>query len=355
MKKTIFISAGSSGGHIFPAITLAKKLIELNHSVYFVATPSKIEGTILPAHGFEILAVTSPRVRKPFKGFIRFVLEILRSIKESRVHVKKFKPDMIISFGGSVSFSIGIVAFISRIPLFVHEQNAVLGLTNQWVSLFARKIFTQFDLKSRMFQHKMIQVGSPRTSEFKDYQVNHNVYTSLNLDASKPLVVFVMGSLGSYTMQTMIKNMIEAYPNPSYQRLVITGPRFYEEFKHLNDVSDQTIIVDAISLIDLYPYINLLVTRSGATTMAEILGARIPSILIPSPYVTRNHQFMNSEYFLEHQASIVLDERKIDAHILMNQIDELMNHPQQLLAMRHNLESMSDLSELDRMMEHLPL
>jgi UDP-N-acetylglucosamine--N-acetylmuramyl-(pentapeptide) pyrophosphoryl-undecaprenol N-acetylglucosamine transferase len=76
-------------------------------------------------------------------------------------------------------------------------------------------------------------------------------------------------------------------------------------------------------LIDLYPYINLLVTRSGATTMAEILGARIPSILIPSPYVTRNHQFMNAEYFLEHQASIVLDERKIDEHILMNQIDEL--------------------------------
>ncbi len=355
MKKTIFISAGSSGGHIFPAITLAKKLEELNHRVYFVATPSKMEGTILPAHGFEILPVTSPKVRKPFKGFLKFVFEIHRSIKESQVHVKKYKPDMIISFGGSVSFSIGIVSFISRIPLFVHEQNAVLGLTNQWVSLFAKKLFTQFSLKSKLFQHKMIQVGSPRTSEFKDYQVNHNVYSSLNIDSSKPLVVFVMGSLGSYTMQTMIKHMIETYPNPTYQRLIITGTRFYDEFKHLNDVSEQTIIVDAISLIDLYPYINLLVTRAGATTMAEILGARIPSILIPSPYVTRNHQFMNAQYFLEHQASVVLDERKIDEHILMNEVDELMNHPQQLLAMRHQLESMSDLSELDRMMEHLPL
>jgi UDP-N-acetylglucosamine--N-acetylmuramyl-(pentapeptide) pyrophosphoryl-undecaprenol N-acetylglucosamine transferase len=355
MKKTIFISAGSSGGHIFPAITLAKKLRKLNHEVYFVATPSRIEGSILPNHGFDILPVTSPVVRKPFKGFTKFIFEILRSIKESRVHVKQYKPDMIISFGGAVSFSIGIVSFLSRIPLFVHEQNAVLGLSNQWVALFAKKLLTQFELKSKFFQHKIIHVGSPRTSEFIDYQFNHNVYASLNLDQKVPLVVFVMGSLGSYTMQKMIKNMIEAYPNPNYQRLVITGTRFYEEFKHLNTVSKQTIVLDTISLIDLYPYINLLVTRAGATTMAELLGARIPSILIPSPYVTRNHQFLNANYFLNHQASIVLDERNLDEHILMNQIDNLMSHPQHLLAMRHQLESMSDLSELDRMLECLPL
>lgn len=355
MKKTIFISAGSSGGHLFPAITLANKLKELNHCVYFIANPNKIEGMILPAYGFEILPVTSPRVVMSLHGVIKLVFEIIRSIKESRVHVKQFKPAMIISFGGSVSFSIGLLAFISQIPLFIHEQNAVLGLTNQWISLFARKIFTQFDLKSKLFQHKMIKVGSPRTSEFKDYRVNPSVYSALKLDNKMPLVVFVMGSLGSYTMQTMIKHMVEAYPNPHYQRLIICGTRFYEEFKHLNNVATHTHIVDSISLIDLYPHIDLLVSRAGATTMAEILGARIPSILIPSPYVTRNHQFMNSEYFIKNQAASLLNEREIDEHILMKHINDLLNHPHQLLSMRHKLQSMSDLSELERMLEHLPL
>jgi UDP-N-acetylglucosamine--N-acetylmuramyl-(pentapeptide) pyrophosphoryl-undecaprenol N-acetylglucosamine transferase len=355
MKKTVFISAGSSGGHIYPAITLAKKLREQGHVVFFIATSNRIEGKIIPPFGFEILDVTSPVVRKPFKGMMKFISEIVRSIKESNVHVKKHRPDFIVSFGGAVSFSIGFVAFYNRIPLFVHEQNAVVGLSNEWIALFATKVLTQFKIKSKLLSHKMVHVGSPRTSEFKNYKPNDSIYHDLGFDPNKPLVVFVMGSLGSFTMQSMIERMINHYPECDFQRLIITGSRFFENFTHVSENSSGTKIVESISLIDLYPHIDLLVTRAGATTMAELLGSQTPSILIPSPYVTRNHQFENAKYFVEHQVAQMLDERILDEHQLHQSIDSLLKQPQKLLEMKQLLANMSDLNELNLLMEQLPL
>jgi UDP-N-acetylglucosamine--N-acetylmuramyl-(pentapeptide) pyrophosphoryl-undecaprenol N-acetylglucosamine transferase len=355
MKKTVFISAGSSGGHIYPAITLAKKLREQGHSVFFIATSNRIEGKIIPPYGFEICDVTSPVVRKPMKGMSKFILEIMRSIIESQKYVKQHRPDYIISFGGAVSFAIGLVAFFHHIPLYVHEQNAVLGLSNEWISLFAKKVLTQFKIKSTLLNHKMVHVGSPRTSEFKEYNVNSSVYESLHFLPNKPLVVFVMGSLGSFTMQQMIESMINHYPDVDYQRLFITGSRFYERFKYLNELHTSTKVVDSISLIDLYPHIDLLVTRAGATTMAELLGSRTPSILIPSPYVTRNHQQRNAQYFVDHDVARICDERNLDEHQLAQCIDSLLKQPQQLKDMREKLSTMSDLNELELLLKELPL
>jgi UDP-N-acetylglucosamine--N-acetylmuramyl-(pentapeptide) pyrophosphoryl-undecaprenol N-acetylglucosamine transferase len=355
MKKTVFISAGSSGGHIYPAITLAKKLREQGHVVFFIATSSRIEGKIIPPYGFEICDVTSPVVRKPMKGFSKFILEIIKSIKESQIYVKQHKPDFIVSFGGAVSFAIGFVSFINRIPLFVHEQNAVMGLSNEWISIFAKKVLTQFKIKSLLLNHKMVHVGSPRTSEFQNYIPNPSVYDSLGLRNDKPLVVFVMGSLGSFTMQSLIERMIQHYPESDFQRLVITGSRFFNQFEGLNNPNRGTLVVESISLIDLYPHIDVLVTRAGATTMAELLGSQTPSILIPSPYVTRNHQFKNAQYFVDHQVAEILDERNLDEHQLHQSIVDLLSDTKRLNEMRQSLKSMSQLNELELLMEQLPL
>jgi UDP-N-acetylglucosamine--N-acetylmuramyl-(pentapeptide) pyrophosphoryl-undecaprenol N-acetylglucosamine transferase len=355
MKKTVFISAGSSGGHIYPAITLAKKLREQGHFVFFIATSNRIEGKIIPPFGFEILDVTSPIVRKPMKGMTKFIREVNQSIKESNVHVKQYKPDFIVSFGGAVSFALGFVSFFNRIPLYVHEQNAVLGLSNQWIALFAKKVLTQFKIKSWFLNHKMVHVGSPRTSEFKDYQPLESIYNSLGFDSNKPLVVFVMGSLGSFTMQGMIERMVNHYPQCDFQRLIITGSRFFEKFEHVIVNASDTKVVESISLIDLYPHIDLLVSRAGATTMAELLGSKTPSILIPSPYVTRNHQFKNAQYFVDYKVAELLDERNLDEHQLHQSIERLLKQPQHLNEMRTALANMSDLNELELLLEQLPL
>lgn len=354
MKKTIFISAGSSGGHIYPAISLAKQLIQKGHVVYFVASLSRMEGKILPEHGFDILNVTSPTLRKPFKGFNRFLSELITSIKESMRYATKHSPDMIISFGGAVTFSIGLVAFLKRIPLYLHEQNAVFGLANQSISLFAKKIFTQFELKSFFLQHKMIHVGSPRTSEFRNYHVNHDVFKNLGFDASKPLVVFVMGSLGSLTMQTMLVDMVQKYPTCDYQRLIVTGSRFYDEVRHFQNIKG-TVFVESISLIDLYPYITLLISRSGATTMAEILGSQTPSILIPSPYVTRQHQLLNALIFQRANAALLLHEFDLNPDKLFMAIHECIRDESQRETMKHVLSTMTTYNEIDLMLEHCGL
>lgn len=355
MKKTIFISAGSSGGHIYPAITLANKLKELHHDVYFIASSNRIEGSILPQHGYDILNVTSPTVRKPFKGFLLFIKELIQSFKETHSHVKKYHPDMMISFGGSISFASGWVSFFNRVPLYIHEQNAVLGLSNEWIAPVAKKILTQFNIEKSIFKSKMVVVGSPRTSEFKSYQPNPKVFTDLGFDPSKSCVVFVMGSLGSYTMQKMIADMIVQFPEVDYQRLFITGTRFYDSYHHLNDLNSKTVVVPSISLIDLYSNITLLVSRGGATTMAEVIGSNTPTLFIPSPYVTRNHQFLNAQSLQKALAAEILDEREINVEVLYHAINAIVHDDEKLNAMKNALKSLSQLDELDQIVKELDL
>ncbi len=355
MKKTIFISAGSSGGHIFPAITLANKLKELHHDVYFIASNNRIEGSILPNHGYDLLHVTSPTVRKPFKGFFIFLKELMQSFKETHFHIRKYHPDMMISFGGSISFPSGWVSFFNRVPLYIHEQNAVLGLSNEWIAPVAKKILTQFNIEKSIFKSKMVVVGSPRTSEFKSYQPNQKVFTDLGLDPAEKCVVFVMGSLGSFTMQKMIADMITQQPKVDYQRLFITGTRFYESYHHLNDLDAKTVVVSSISLIDLYPNITLLVSRGGATTMAEVIGSTTPTLFIPSPYVTRNHQFLNAQSLQNALAAEVLDERELNVEILYDAINTLIHDDEKLNAMKNALKSLSQLNELDQIVKELHL
>lgn len=355
MKKTIFISAGSSGGHIFPAITLANKLKELHHDVYFIASNNRIEGTILPQFGYDILNVTSPTVRKPFKGFLIFLKELIQSFKETHSHIKQYHPDMMISFGGSISFPGGWVSFFNGVPLYVHEQNAVLGLSNEWIAPVAKKILTQFHIRKSIFKSKMIVVGSPRTSEFKSYQPNQKVFTDLGLDPTQKCVVFVMGSLGSSTMQKMIADMITQHPEVDYQRLFITGTRFYESYHHLHDLKNKCVVVPSISLIDLYPHTTLLVSRGGATTMAEVIGSATPTLFIPSPYVTRNHQFLNAQSLQSAFAAQVLDERQLNVEKLFDAINTLVHDDEKLTSMKKALKSMSQLDELEKIMKELPL
>lgn len=355
MKKTIFISAGSSGGHIYPAITLANQLKKLHHDVYFIASVNRIEGSILPQHGFDILNVTSPTLRKPFKGFLIFLKELMQSFKEAHAHIKQYHPDMMISFGGSISFPSGWVSFFNGVPLYIHEQNAVLGLSNEWIAPVARKILTQFHINQSIFKSKMVVVGSPRTSEFKSYQPNPNVFLDLGLDPAQKCVVFVMGSLGSFTMQKMIADMITQHPKVDYQRLFITGTRFYESYQHLNDLDAKTVVVSSISLIDLYPNITLLVSRGGATTMAEVIGSATPTIFIPSPYVTRNHQFLNAQSLQSAFAAQVLDERELNVETLYDAIDTLVHDDEKLKSMKKALTSLTKLDELEKMMKELPL
>lgn len=355
MKKTVFISAGSSGGHIYPAISLAKRLEQLGHRVHFIASTAKLEGKILPQHGFTVINITSPTLRKPFKGFTRFVVELLRSMKEAMRAVDTYAPDVVISFGGAVTFAVGVASFLKRKPLYLHEQNAVMGLTNECVALVAKAVFTQFKLESFVFKHKLIHVGSPRTSDFKEYNHDEKVFTSLGFVSEKPLVVFVMGSLGSYTMQKVIADMVATFSQCDYQRLIITGSRYLHLTQHLDNPDTHTRVVESISLLDLYPYITLLVTRAGATTMAELIGSRTPSIIIPSPFVPRNHQLKNALFLANKQATHLLLENHLDAVTLHNHVETLVFDTERLCQMKVNLSHLTQFNEIALMVEYMGL
>lgn len=355
MKKTVFISAGSSGGHIFPALSLAKHLTHLGHHVYFIASATKLEGKIVPQYGFTLINITSPTLRKPFKGFTRFLVELLRSISDSLHAINSYKPDIVISFGGAVTFSVALASFLKRKPLYLHEQNAVMGLTNECVSILANTIFTQFKLNSFWFKHKMVHVGSPRTSDFRHRNSDTTLFTSLGFKSDKPLVVFVMGSLGSFTMQKIITDMVSLYPHCDFQRLVVTGSRYFDKAKQYDSPATYTRIVESVSLFDLYPFITLLVTRAGATTMAELIGSGTPSIVIPSPFVPRNHQMKNALFLSHEQATHIVHETCLNAHALHNHVETLVRDTERLYQMKASLSRLTQFKEIEKMVEYMGL
>lgn len=338
----VIISAGGTGGHIYPALAIINKIkmIEPNSEFLYIGTHNRMEKDIVPKQNipFKTLEVYGFYRKKIFKN-VKVLKSLLKSYKQAKQIIKEFKPDVVIGVGGYVTVPVIIAARRNKIKTFIHEQNSVPGLSNKILSKFVNKVGVSFESSMSQFpKKKVVFTGNPCAED----ALNKEPFTkeSLGLSKDKKLVYIVMGSLGSSNVNEHIISMLKKIHDKPYEIIFVTGKNLYDTVSE-NEFS---------SLVKIFPYIDdqtrafqladLIITRCGASTLSEIVALLKPSILIPSPYVPNNHQYKNAIDFIKEDAAVLLEEADLTNDRLINLIDELIMDDERLITMKAGLFKM---------------
>lgn len=322
------IVAGGTGGHIYPAIAIMNKIKENedNSEFLYIGTSDRMEKDIIPALGIKFigLEMTGLNRSKPLSN-IEVLHKFRKAIKESRKIIKEFNPDVVIGAGGYITAPVLYAAHLEGKPVLIHEQNSIPGVSNKFIGTFANRICVSLPNSMNLFpKDKVVYTGNPRSEEI--IKVDKLSKTELGFKKNKKLVVVVMGSLGSTTMTEKIKELIPAFNDKDYQVLIITGKKYYDDYKNI-EVSDNVKIEPFMdNLINLLKDSDLIVSRAGASTIAEITAIGLPAILVPSPYVTNNHQYKNAKELEDAGACKIVTEEDFSKETIIKAIDDLFSN-----------------------------
>lgn len=343
MLMKIVITAGGTGGHIFPAIAIIKKLREQdkNVDILYIGTKDRMEKDIIPKLNIKYVGIEMIGFnRKNIFKNIKTIHCLFKGIKEAKKILKEFNPDFVLGVGGYITVPVLYAASSLHIKCAIHEQNAISGLSNKLLAKKVDKVFISIEESKKYFDpKKTVYTGNPRSQEIIESPCMDKEKFGLKKD--KKLVIIAMGSLGSYTINQKMKDILKAFKDKDYQVLYITGKNYYDEFKKEKGIPNNVVLRDLIEdWLGLLKNCDVLVSRAGATTIAEITAAAIPSILIPSPYVTANHQMKNALALKKNNACYILEEEKLDKDSLLPLIDEIINDKNKTKKMRENARSM---------------
>lgn len=337
----IIISAGGTGGHIYPALAIANKIKEKNKDaeILYIGTKNRMEKDIVPKAGYKFIGISVNGLKRSISPKnIKSAFMFLNAIKKCKKIIKEFKPDLVIGVGGYVSAPVVYAAHKLGIKCCIHEQNSSFGVTNKFASNFADKVFVSFkSLEEKMNDKKYIYTGNPCSENaLKAEAAKKEEY---GLTPSKKLVLIVMGSLGSQTINNKMKDMLTLFNNKDYEVMFVTGKNYYDEYKNNKYTKNIKIVPYIDNMVRLLKKTDLLVSRAGASTLSEISTLNVPSILIPSPYVTENHQYKNAMDLVSKNAAEIIEEKDLNGDILLRKVEKILNDRLYTKKLKENLKS----------------
>lgn len=339
----VIITAGGTGGHIYPAIAIINKIKEQepNSSFIYIGTHNRMEKDIIPNLGIpfesiEIYGFSKTNIKQDIKN----INLIKKAYKKSLKIIKNFNPDIVIGVGGYVTFPVILAAHKLNIKTFLHEQNSIPGKSNKLLIKIADKIGVSFEDTLKYFpKDKCILTGNPCSENALNIKPTSRTKYGLSYD--KKCVLIVQGSLGSKVMNNKMIDFLSSIDNENYNVLYITGRNYYDEFSKNKFSKNVTIVSFIDNLSSLLKDIDIMVTRAGASTISEITSLGIPSILIPSPYVANNHQYYNALSLKNNNACILIEEKELNKEILKDNINYLLNNKEIYNNFKQNLQNMS--------------
>ena len=339
----VIVSAGGTGGHIFPALAIINKIKEKepNSKILYIGTTDRMEKDIVPNLGIDFIGIKMAGLnrKKPLKN-IDVIKSLNNAVVECKKIIKEFDPDIVVGVGGYITFPVIEAASKLGYKTFIHEQNSIPGLSNKILKRKVNKIGVSLEYSKKYFpKDKTIFTGNPRSEEAINYKkVPKSKY---GLSKDKKLVLIVMGSLGSATINRIMKNIIPKFDKKDYEVLFVTGKNYYDDYSTLNIPSNVKLVSFLPDMLGVLKDTDLIVTRAGASTIAEITALGIPSIMIPSPYVTHNHQYKNAKVLADKNASILIEEEDLTSDILLSSIDSVLNDSKKYDIMRENAKSLA--------------
>ena len=339
----VIISAGGSGGHIYPALGIINKIKEKepNSEFLYIGTHNRMEKDIIPEYGipFETIEIYGFNRKKIMKNF-KTISCFLKSLKKCKKIIKKFNPDVVIGVGGYVTGPVLYSAHKLGYKTFIHEQNSSPGKANTFLSKFADKIAVSFKSSMTSFpEYKTVFTGNPCSEDaIKKEAINK---TELGLSENKKLVLFVMGSLGSSKMNDILLKTMSLFNNKDYEILFVTGTSSYKEISKNKFPNNVHVVPYVENMTRIMKKTDIMISRAGASTLSEIIALKIPSILIPSPYVTDNHQYKNAMDLINKEAALLIEEKDLKGDILVRTVDQLLNNQNKIEEIKTNLEQLN--------------
>lgn len=343
----IIITGGGTGGHIYPGISLAREFQsrDKNNEIIFVGTEHKMESEIIPQEGFRFLGLRVKGIERKFSlESLSALFLFLGSLFTSYGIIKDFKPDLVIGTGGYVSGSVALVSSLLGIPTFIHEQNVIPGITNQFLSLTGKKVFTSFPESAGYFwkKERIVFLGNPIRKSI--WQGNkEKIIKENNLDSAKKTILVFGGSKGASTINKMVLHslyLIEESIWLEWQMLIISGE---EDFKNLTEKVTKSPFKETVRVLpylhnieDAYDLADLVVCRAGATTIAELSAKGIAAILIPYPYATGNHQLYNARFLESNLAALIIEEKELNREKLAAELSKLLTDNKRLDLLARN-------------------
>ena len=360
MSKRFLISGGGTGGHIFPAISIANALKEKcpDAEFLFVGALGRMEMERVPAAGYRIQGLpVSGFDRKNLLRNIKVLFNLAKSMYGARKIVKTFKPHIAIGVGGYASGPTLKAAANAGIPTLLQEQNSYAGVTNKLLAKQASAICVAYNGMEKFFPaHKIIKTGNPvRQDLFNVPSKSAQAYAFFKFDPSKKTILIVGGSLGARTINQSVIAHIDVLMQSGAQVIWQTGKFYIDQaraaVKHIE--SEQLLVTDFVSRMDYaYAVADLVISRAGASSISELCLLSKATILVPSPNVAEDHQTQNALALQKNNAAIMI--KDAEAHEkLIAQALVLINDDEALKNLSNNIYKMADHNSAQRIAEEV--
>ena len=345
----IIVTAGGTGGHIYPALAIINKFKkeEKKLEVLYIGTHNRMEKDIIPKENIKYIPLEIYGISK--KNMIRNIKNIflIKKAKKKCIEImKEFKPDVVIGVGGYVTYPVITAAKKLGIKTFIHEQNSIPGKTNRMLASGVNLVGVSFKNSATYFDNakKVVYTGNPCGSDALNAK---NIFPKeFGCKKNKKVILIVNGSLGSESINNRFKSFLYLAADEPYEFIYVTGKNYYDDFiKDFKSPSNVHIVPYVEHLSGLIKNVDLIISRAGASTISEILALKIPSILIPSPYVANNHQYYNALDLANLGVSVLIEEKKLTTEILRITINDIMKNKYDTL--KENLENLNKTSSSD--------
>lgn len=313
-KIRVIISGGGTGGHIFPAISIANAIRKRcsDAEILFVGAENRMEMEKVPAAGYPIvgLPVSGFDRKRPWRN-LKVLIQLWKSLKLARKTVRSFRPDVVVGVGGYASGPTLWEASRQKIPVVIQEQNSYAGVTNKLLAKKADAICVAYEGMERFFPAKKIELtGNPVRQDLKnDMLTRSEAAAFFGLNSDREIILIIGGSLGARTINRSVATWLDRLVGSSVQLIWQTGAAFDSEAKNLLSARSLPNVVQMpfITRMDLaYKAADLVVSRAGASSISELCLLAKPAILIPSPNVAEDHQTKNAQALVNRQAALLV-------------------------------------------------
>ena len=356
-NKNILFCGGGTGGHYYPLMAIKQELDKSlnNKKMYYIGSKYGIESKkisfenikslLIPIRGFN----RSFSIKSCIRNFI-LIFQLLFGFIRVLVFFAVNKPNLVIASGGYSSFLPLQVARIFNVPYFIHEQNSFPGIVTRMFGKRAKIVFLGFDnAKNYLKNVNTIFTGNP-------IHIKPIIEINMNIDFTKKTLLIIGGSQGSEFLNHLISDGIEKDIIPNINIVWLVGENNFDKYKKYESDS-----IKIFSFVDNMPYLydtaNLVVSRSGAMTVSELLQFNRPAIFIPFKFAADNHQYYNAKTLTDSLSSVVIEEKDVNSNLLFKKVDEILNNERVYSSMMNNIKNINKPDSLriikENILEHL--
>ncbi|OYQ33259.1 undecaprenyldiphospho-muramoylpentapeptide beta-N-acetylglucosaminyltransferase [Flavobacterium cyanobacteriorum] len=347
-NKKFILSGGGTGGHIYPAIAIANELKARfpESEILFVGASDKMEMQKVPQAGYKIIGLWITGIQRRLTlDNAMFPFKLISSLWKSRKIVKDFRPDVVIGTGGFASGPLLRAASAMGVPTVIQEQNSYPGITNKWLAEKAKRICVAYDGLERFFpKEKIVFTGNPVRQDILDVDnLRQDAIGAFGLDPNKKTLLVLGGSLGSRRINQLIAKELAWLLARDIQLIWQCGKFYFEEYRHYGDKEN----VKVLSFIDrmdfVYAAADVVISRSGASSVSELCIVGKPVLFIPSPNVAEDHQAKNARAIVDKGGALMLKEAQLDTQF-QNVFGDLISNTEKQLRLGENIKKLAKVN-----------